>query len=453
MAIATGVSDSLAFAETMLALLQQSGVPIEFSSPDDIANDFNDDSEPGFLLGVDAYLRSDYLPYYDDLVQNATQASDSQIKYSYQDRDTDPDTGDGYKVSDALTLTGTNLLGSSPNIQGIALTFSESEKDGSYAEVGSGKADFGLIARPLDTRDISYSRMNLSESFKGSDKSSDYNSSFAESYQYSFLGGLLHSGNRISGSISNLKSTIAVKYSDASALEKYTYDEKTSLTMTGNLQVVSGENDTSGLSGQISSLNVVSVIKVSGVSSVESRYSDIAARNISYDSKEALNFSNIFTHSDLSATEAFAAALFSRNDTLTGTAGDDRINGYDGNDTLTGGKGSDELTGGQGNDLFVFKKGDSLANARDLITDIGAGDRLQLSIKPKAILTRTASNDNAMDAVAAASFSGKNSVVLVNGSSDSALYIDFNGDRVADEVIEITGLVSATLDKGLVVFG
>ena len=67
-------------------------------------------------------------------------------------------------------------------------------------------------------------------------------------------------------------------------------------------------------------------------------------------------------------------------DTLIGGSGNDTLLGGAGNDTLVGGAGKDTLTGGGGLDHFVFTAiGDSKLAAPDLITDWGAGDRIDLS--------------------------------------------------------------------------
>jgi Ca2+-binding RTX toxin-like protein len=46
------------------------------------------------------------------------------------------------------------------------------------------------------------------------------------------------------------------------------------------------------------------------------------------------------------------------NDTITGSAGADRLIGGDGNDTVIGGRGNDEAFLGNGNDTFVWNPGD-----------------------------------------------------------------------------------------------
>ena len=68
-------------------------------------------------------------------------------------------------------------------------------------------------------------------------------------------------------------------------------------------------------------------------------------------------------------------------DILFGGDGNDTLRGDNGNDTLIGGKGADTLTGGSGRDSFVFASAkDSLSGSgRDVITDFGKGDSIDLS--------------------------------------------------------------------------
>ena len=56
------------------------------------------------------------------------------------------------------------------------------------------------------------------------------------------------------------------------------------------------------------------------------------------------------------------------NDTITGTAFDDKITGGNGNDTITGGPGDDVIEGGNGNDTLTGSGGN------DVVTDVGDGN-------------------------------------------------------------------------------
>jgi Ca2+-binding RTX toxin-like protein len=64
------------------------------------------------------------------------------------------------------------------------------------------------------------------------------------------------------------------------------------------------------------------------------------------------------------------------NDTLLGGQGEDVIAGGEGNDYLSGDLGDDVLTGGGGADVFNFV----LGQGRDVVTDFGQGDHIQLSV-------------------------------------------------------------------------
>lgn len=59
---------------------------------------------------------------------------------------------------------------------------------------------------------------------------------------------------------------------------------------------------------------------------------------------------------------------------LFGRGGDDRISGGEGDDLLDGERGDDVLSGGSGNDVFIYSTGDG----RDLIEDLGSGDRIKI---------------------------------------------------------------------------
>jgi len=76
-------------------------------------------------------------------------------------------------------------------------------------------------------------------------------------------------------------------------------------------------------------------------------------------------------------------ALFGEagDDTLWGAAGADSLYGGAGNDVIDGGAGQDLLSGGPGSDTFVFDSmAHTTARAPDLITDFGAGDRIDLHV-------------------------------------------------------------------------
>ena len=119
-------------------------------------------------------------------------------------------------------------------------------------------------------------------------------------------------------------------------------------------------------------------------------------------------------------------------DILRGGDGADRLNGGSGGDLLNGGRDADLLTGGTGIDVFVFNQGDSLIGTEDLITDLEAGENIVLS-------THTFVAD------AAFSGTGQFEVRYVSGAT-STIELDYDGDGVADELIEITGNFEFTSD-------
>jgi Ca2+-binding RTX toxin-like protein len=153
-----------------------------------------------------------------------------------------------------------------------------------------------------------------------------------------------------------------------------------------------------------------------------------------------------------SASHALGANV--ENLTLTGTAaingtGNGAANVIIGNsaaNVLTGGGGADTLTGAAGADSFKFNDlSDSAPGARDLITDFSgkkAGDMIDLT---------------AIDAIAGTP--GNDAFKLVNKFSGQAgqayvdydkatgltsIYLDVNGDRAADMIINLAGHINPT---------
>lgn len=67
----------------------------------------------------------------------------------------------------------------------------------------------------------------------------------------------------------------------------------------------------------------------------------------------------------------------SGNDVLSGDSGNDYLTGGSGDDLIDGGVGNDKLFGGSGSDTFVF--GDYQAGDRDIVSDFGMNDYVDLS--------------------------------------------------------------------------
>jgi len=127
-------------------------------------------------------------------------------------------------------------------------------------------------------------------------------------------------------------------------------------------------------------------------------------------------------------------------DTLTGFENilgsqfDDSLRGGGAANVIEGGIGRDVLNGGAGNDTFVYRTlGDStVATAgRDLIADLAAGDRIDLS----AIDANSAlASDQAFTFIGTASFS---SVAGQLRATTTSIEGDVNGDGIADFAITI----------------
>ena len=115
------------------------------------------------------------------------------------------------------------------------------------------------------------------------------------------------------------------------------------------------------------------------------------------------------------------------NDAVVGTNRADRIYGDGGDDVLAGVRGADRLTGGPGADTFVyFEAADSTARVRDTIVAFdGARDRIDLSRV-----------DATFHWIGAGAFSGAAGELRFAGGLLSA---DFDGNRVADFVVKVTG--------------
>ena len=186
----------------------------------------------------------------------------------------------------------------------------------------------------------------------------------------------------------------------------------------------------------------------------------------------ANNVSLLVTGSNLTAIESISAGGFS-GFKLVGTAsadaldfsgiimtgvslisggnGKDTITGSAGADTIEGGAGSDILTGGLGSDVFDFNLvSESKGPAQiDLITDFTNGqDRIDLSTIDAN--TKVAGNDS-FTFIGNAAFSGAGGEVRFAPGAGapgvpiiSRLFVDVDGDRVADMEIQFSGNVFLT---------
>jgi Ca2+-binding RTX toxin-like protein len=86
--------------------------------------------------------------------------------------------------------------------------------------------------------------------------------------------------------------------------------------------------------------------------------------------------------------------------------------GFNTADTITGGAGNDTMTGGSGNDIYVFNAGFGQDTVTDFAAGAGAGDAIDFD---DAIFADYAA------VIAAASTSGSNTVITVDGSNSITL--------------------------------
>lgn len=117
-------------------------------------------------------------------------------------------------------------------------------------------------------------------------------------------------------------------------------------------------------------------------------------------------------------------------DLLTGGDGADTLSSGDGADTLTGGLGRDQLTGGVGDDSFVYRAtAESAAGGGDVITDLQAGDRIDLS-QIDADLDRK--GDQAFHLAATLDGHAGELILRYDGVGVTLLQADVDGDGKAD---------------------
>lgn len=128
---------------------------------------------------------------------------------------------------------------------------------------------------------------------------------------------------------------------------------------------------------------------------------------------------------------------------LSGGAGDDIIGAGSGNDWIYGGSGADRLVGGMGVDRFVFKALSESTGAKvDTIFDFvpNEQDRIDLSaIDANAKI----SGNQAFSFIGTAAFKGTAGELRYQKlSSDTFIYADVNGDRIADLKIHLDDAVT-----------
>jgi len=137
---------------------------------------------------------------------------------------------------------------------------------------------------------------------------------------------------------------------------------------------------------------------------------------------------------------------FAGNDYLSGGRGDDALSGGSGADKLHGGLGVDKLFGGADNDTFVYNSA-TQSNTRlgiDTIRDLAIGDKINLSGIDANV---GAAGNQAFSFIGTATFHGKaGELRFEKKASDTYIYGDVNGDKVADFALHLDDAV--TLSKG-----
>ncbi|OYW89764.1 MAG: hypothetical protein B7Z23_11230, partial [Pseudomonadales bacterium 32-61-5] len=148
-------------------------------------------------------------------------------------------------------------------------------------------------------------------------------------------------------------------------------------------------------------------------------------------------------------------AIYVENLVLTGTADinglgnefGNVITGNAGANTLSGGGGRDILTGGDFTDTFVWTNmsdfGGKTAKTADLITDFSKGDFDLIDLSGVDAVSATAGVNEAFSFIGAVSFSGvAGQLRTVQSGTMTYLAGDTNGDKAADFMIALSGLIS-----------
>ncbi|MCZ4092556.1 calcium-binding protein [Sinorhizobium psoraleae] len=132
---------------------------------------------------------------------------------------------------------------------------------------------------------------------------------------------------------------------------------------------------------------------------------------------------------------------------LTGGTGNDLLAGYAGNDLLCGGAGRDLLYGGTGADRFVFKATtESAGTSYDSIYDFLTSEQDRIDLSAIDASTKLTGNQ-AFSFVGTAAFKGVAGELRYEKQlSDTYIYADVNGDKVADLKIHLDDAVTLTKD-------
>ena len=138
----------------------------------------------------------------------------------------------------------------------------------------------------------------------------------------------------------------------------------------------------------------------------------------------------------LSGIETLLGSKFG--DSLTGGLTANSLIGGSGNDLIIGGGGADQLSGSSGRDVFRYLTlGDSALAARDLITDLGGKDRIDLSALDAD--ANTAGDQAFLQVAAFTGAAGQLRLTYDAGAQQTTLAVDVNGDGLADFALLIAG--------------
>ena len=132
-------------------------------------------------------------------------------------------------------------------------------------------------------------------------------------------------------------------------------------------------------------------------------------------------------------------------DYLVGNLGDDKLYGGSADDRLYGGMGADDLYGGAGGDRFIFKSLKHSGPSRsswDSIFDFSTKQKDKIDLSGIDANTLRAGNQ-AFSYIGKKDFSGKaGELRYEKAKSDTYIYGDVNGDKVADFTIHLDDAVS-----------
>jgi RTX calcium-binding nonapeptide repeat (4 copies)/Cadherin domain len=135
------------------------------------------------------------------------------------------------------------------------------------------------------------------------------------------------------------------------------------------------------------------------------------------------------------------------NDYLVGNAGDDKLYGGAGNDRLYGGNGADDLYGGSGADRFIFKtikQSGVPPETRDTIFDFSKSQKDRIDVSGIDANVGKSGNQ-AFSFIGTKDFTGKaGQLRYEKGKSDTYVYGDVDGDKVADFSIHLDDAVTLT---------